>query len=119
MDIGYDLLIDEAIVDMVIHDDFPAPVGPGRPGGPVRILGDWEDESFDLSRPQVAGSNRALIFTAHTEDTTGTDMNLTSVTYGGQSMTKVIDRNVASSNYRAYAAAFILDKAGIAAALSR
>jgi hypothetical protein len=116
MEIEYDLLIDEAIVDMVIHDDFPAPAGPGRPGGPVQILGDWEDESSDLSRPQVAGTNRALIFTAHTEDNTGTDMNLTSVTYGGQSMTKVIDRNVADSSYRAYAAAFILDKAGIDAA---
>ncbi|MHC4675554.1 MAG: CotH kinase family protein [Planctomycetota bacterium] len=116
MDIENDLLIDEAVVDMVLHDDFPPPVGPGRPGQPVEILGNWEDESSDLSRPQEAGSDRALIFTAHTENNTGVDMNLTSVTYGGQAMTKVIDRNVADSVLRAYVAAFILDEADIAAA---
>ena len=82
----------------------------------VTILGGWEDESLDLSRAKESGSNRALIFTAHAEDNTGTDMNLTLVTYGGQAMTKVIDRNVVDSNYRAYVGAFILDEAGIAAA---
>jgi len=114
---GPGLEFDEVVVDMVIHDGVP-PVGPGRPGQPVQILGEWEDESSDLSRPKQAGSSRLLIFTAHTEDNTETDMNLTSVTYGGQAMTKVIDRNVSVSdpNYQAYVGAFILDEAGIAAA---
>jgi len=118
MDIWGDFLFDEVVVDMVLHDEFPPPVGPGRPGGAgaVQILGQWEDESLDLSRPKKAGTSRALIFTAHTEDETGTDMNLTSVTYGGQAMTKVIDRNVIDSDYRAYVGAFILDEAGIDAA---
>ena len=44
-------------------------------------------------------------------------MNLGSVTYGGQAMTKVIDRNIGTGT-RAYAAAYILNEAGVAAATS-
>ncbi|MHC5061130.1 MAG: CotH kinase family protein, partial [Planctomycetota bacterium] len=119
MDIGYDLLIDEAVVDMVRHNDFPPPTGPGRGGATpvnVEILGEWQDESSDLSRPKESGSDSTLIFTAHAEDNTGTDMNLSSVTYGGQPMTKVADYNVADADMRAYVASFILNDAGIAAA---
>jgi hypothetical protein len=112
---GPGLEFDEVVVDIVIHDGAP-PTGPGRPSDRAEIRGEWEDETSDMSRAEETGSNRVLIFTAHTEDDTGTNMNLTSVTYGGQSMTKVIDRNVIDSNMRAYVAAFILDEAGIAAA---
>ena len=76
----------------------------------VSILGSW---TSGTSHTAEAGSARALIFTAHTEDD-NTDMNA-SVTYGGQSMTKIIEENY-GTGYRAYVAAFILDEAGIAAA---
>ncbi len=65
------------------------------------------------SHADPAGSNRALVFTVHAEDD-NTNMNA-SVTYGGQSMTKVVEQNV-GTGYRAYAAAFILNEADIAAA---
>ncbi len=77
----------------------------------LQCLTSW---TTGLSHTAQAGSNRLLVFTAHAEDD-NSDMNLTSVTYGGQSMTKVIERNV-GSDYRAYVVAYILDEAGITAA---
>ncbi|MHC4739984.1 MAG: carbohydrate binding domain-containing protein [Planctomycetota bacterium] len=79
--------------------------------GDVEIIGSWVSGT---SHTAEAGSNRALIFTGHVEDNNA-DMDLTSVTYGGQSMTKVVEQN-AGSGYRAYAVAYILDEAGISAA---
>ena len=76
----------------------------------VSILGSW---TSGTSHTVEAGSTRALIFTAHAEDDNA-DMDA-SVTYGGQSMTKVVEYNE-GAGYRAYAAAFILDEAGIVAA---
>jgi len=81
--------------------------------GGVEFLTAW---TSGLSHTAQTGSNRLLIFTAHCEDD-DTDMNLSSVTYGGQSMTKVIERNV-ETGYRAYVVAYILDEAGIDAASS-
>ncbi|MHC4476739.1 MAG: PASTA domain-containing protein, partial [Planctomycetota bacterium] len=77
----------------------------------VDIVGSW---TSGLTHSEEVGSNRALIFTAHVEDD-DTDMNLSSVTYGGQSMTKVIEQNVGTGQ-RAYVVAYILDEADIAAA---
>jgi GH35 family endo-1,4-beta-xylanase len=82
------------------------------PGTDVEILGSWEEEA-DLSRAKVAGTNRALIFIAHGERS-GT-MDLTAVTYGGRSMNEVVDRYYYSGN-GAYASAYILNEAGVAAA---
>jgi len=81
------------------------------PAADVEIIGTWVSGT---SHTAEAGTNRALVFTAHVEDD-DTDMNLTSVTYGGQSMTKVVEQNV-GSGYRAYAVAYILDETGINAA---
>jgi hypothetical protein len=59
------------------------------------------------------GFNRALVFIAHCEG--GGAISLNSVTYGGQTMTKIIDRTVGTGT-QAYVAAFILNESGIAAA---
>jgi hypothetical protein len=79
----------------------------------AEILGSWTEGTTHTAE---SGSDRALIFTAHVEDN-DTDMNITSVTYGGQSMTKVIEQNHGTV-FRVYVAAFILDEAGINAASS-
>jgi len=84
---------------------------PAASGDTVTILGSW---TLGLSHTAESGSNRLLVFTAHAEDD-DTDMNLSSVTYGGQSMTKVVEKNV-GTDYRAYTAAYILNEAGISAA---
>jgi len=81
------------------------------PSTGINIIGSW---TSGLSHSREAGSNRALIFIAHGESTA--DMNLASVTYGGQPMTKVIARNYSSGGGRAYAVAYILKEPGIAAA---
>jgi glucuronoarabinoxylan endo-1,4-beta-xylanase len=79
-------------------------------GGDVEIIGSWEE---DLSHTKESGDNRALIFIAHVEDDDG-DPNLSSVTYGGQPMAKIIDKVVESGeNFRAYVVAYILDESGI------
>jgi hypothetical protein len=74
----------------------------------VEIIGSL---TSGTTHTEETGTNRALIFTAHAEDN-DTDMNITSVTYGGQTMTKIVEQNE-GSGYRAYAAAFVLDEAGI------
>jgi hypothetical protein len=81
------------------------------PTGDVEIIGSWVSGT---SHTAEAGTNRLLVFTGHVEDNNA-DMDLTSVTYGGQAMTKVVEQNV-SSGYRAYVVAYVLDEAGINAA---
>jgi GH35 family endo-1,4-beta-xylanase len=78
---------------------------------PVAILGSW---ATGTTHAKESGNNRALIFIAHGEHPSG-NMNLTSVTYGGQAMTKIMELNVGTT-YRAYVAAYMLNEAGIAAA---
>jgi hypothetical protein len=81
----------------------------------INIIGSW---TTGTTHAKETGYNRALIFIAHGEVNV-IDMNLASVTYGGQAMTKVIDMNVGSgTGYRGYVAAFILKEAGISAATS-
>jgi hypothetical protein len=77
----------------------------------VEIIGSWVSGT---SHTEESGTDRLLVFTAHVEDN-DTDMNVTSVTYGGQSMTKVVEQNV-GSGYRAYVVAYVLDEDGIDAA---
>ncbi len=87
------------------------------PSTDVEILGDWETGT---SHTKESGTNpsRALIFIAHDESETGTP-TLTSVTYGGQTMNKVIEISVGGgSGYGNYVAAFILNESGVAAATS-
>ncbi len=76
----------------------------------VIILGGW---MTGLSHPaEVNGTNRALIFIAHEESTTGSP-TVTSVTYGGRAMAKIIERSTGTSGYQNYVAAFILKEADI------
>jgi hypothetical protein len=81
------------------------------PAGDVEIIGSWLSGT---SHTAESGTNRLLVFTAHAEDNNA-DMNITSLTYGGQTMTKVIEDNE-GTGYRAYAGMFILNEAGINAA---
>jgi len=80
------------------------------PGTDVEIIGSWVE---NLSHAKESGTNCALIFIAHWEDNIAPSLT---VTYGGQTMTKVIDVTAGASNFRNYLAAFILDESGIAAA---
>jgi hypothetical protein len=82
-------------------------------GSVVGTLGSWVD---GLTHTAETGSSRALIFITNAEHSAS--VSLDSVTYGGQTMTKVIDQVVTSGGYYAYVAAFILDEDGIAAATS-
>jgi hypothetical protein len=71
-----------------------------------------------MTHAKENGTNRALIFIAHEESISGNPA-LTSVTYGGQTMTKVIEVNaVTTGGYGNYVAAYILTEAGVAAATS-
>jgi O-glycosyl hydrolase len=83
----------------------------GPPPTDVEILGDWVTGTTHTAE---SGYSRALIFIAHAEDDGATE--LTSVTYGDQSMTKIMDQTVTSNGYYAYVAAYILDEDGITAA---
>ncbi len=84
---------------------------PPPPGLDVGILGFW---ATGLTHTQEAGSKRALIFIAHEETTSGS-VTLTSVTYGGQPMTKITEQSAVSTSGN-YVAAFILNEAQISAA---
>jgi len=79
----------------------------------VRIVGSWIAGTTHAREP---GSNRLLVFTAHVEHSAAITLN--SVTYGGSSMTKIIERSATSagSAFVAYTAVFILNESGIAAA---
>jgi hypothetical protein len=77
----------------------------------AQILGSWTEGT---SHTAEAGSRRVLLFIAHAEDQ-DTDMDITSVTYGGQPMTKIIEQNHGTI-FRSYVGAFVLDEEGISAA---
>jgi unsaturated rhamnogalacturonyl hydrolase len=79
----------------------------------VNLSGSW---ATGTSHTKAAGTDRALIFIAHGERA-GT-MDISSVTYGGQSMTKVIETSISSGSPTTYAyvVAYILNEAGVAAA---
>jgi spore coat protein CotH len=77
----------------------------------VGIVGSWVTGT---THAKETGTNRALVFIAHAERSS--TMTLNSVTYGGQSMTKVVERIISSGTTRTYVAAFILNDAGITAA---
>jgi hypothetical protein len=78
----------------------------------VEILGSW---ASGTSHAEESGSNRLLLFTAHTEDNDGA-IDLGSVTYGGQSMTKITEYVTTESGYTNYSVAYMLKESGIASA---
>jgi hypothetical protein len=77
----------------------------------VGIIGSWVTGT---THAKESGTNRALVFIAHAEHTGSVTLN--SVTYGGRSTTKVVERIISSGTTRTYVAAFILNDAGITAA---
>ena len=83
------------------------------PSTDVNIIGSWVSGT---THAKETGTSRALIFIAHGELTSA--MNLSSVTYGGQAMTKVVDINYNAASGWAYTAAYILKETGVAAATS-
>jgi len=81
--------------------------------GSVSILGSW---TSGLTHTEESGTNRALVLIAHGEEALAA-ISLDSVKYGGQAMTKVIER-IVGTNPRDYVVAYILNEAGVAAATS-
>jgi type II secretory pathway pseudopilin PulG len=79
----------------------------------VNIIGSW---GTGTTHAKESGTNRALIFTAHAEHNNAACPTITSVTYGGQTMTKIVERYQTSGTTRTYTAAFILNDADITAA---
>jgi hypothetical protein len=78
------------------------------PGTTVELAGSWVST---ITHAKENGLNRALIFIVHEGSTSGNPA-LTSVTYGGQAMTKIIDVNAVNGNGN-YVAAYILNEAGM------
>jgi hypothetical protein len=87
------------------------PSGGSGGGDPIGIIGSWVTGT---THAKEAGTDRALVFIAHAER--GGNITLNSVTYGGQTMTRVVDRIGTTGATRTYVAAFILNDAGISAA---
>jgi len=80
------------------------------PNTDVELIGSWVSGT---THAKENGSDRALLFIVFAEKTSTYTLN--SVTYGGQTMEKVIDRAGGTTTH-AYTAAYILKETGIAAA---
>jgi len=78
----------------------------------VHTLGSWV---AGLTHAKEAGDDRALIFLVHSELALS-GVTLDSVTYGGRTMTKIIDQYNPGGSNRIYVAAYILNEANIVAA---
>jgi unsaturated rhamnogalacturonyl hydrolase len=82
----------------------------------VQILGSWVTGT---SHTKEAGSNRLLVVIGHAEGGTTSNPYLSTVSYGGQTMTKIAAKTLTwESVTRAHVAVFILNEAGVAAASS-
>ena len=79
----------------------------------VGTLGSWVTGT---THAKESGTNRALVFIAHARHNSTAATSLTSVTYGGRAMTKVVEKLTSSGSTRTYTAAFILNEADINAA---
>jgi hypothetical protein len=79
----------------------------------IQLIGSW---GTGTSHTKPVGSNRALVFIVGAE-VWGDEPTLTSVTYGGQSLTKISDVRIHTDNH-GHVEIWMLDEAGIAAASS-
>jgi unsaturated rhamnogalacturonyl hydrolase len=80
----------------------------------VNLAGMWVTGT---SHTKEAGSNRLLVVIGHAEGGTGSNPYLSTVTYGGQTMTKIAAKTQTWESLScAYVAVFILNEAGVAAA---
>ena len=75
--------------------------------GDAEIIGSWVSGT---SHSEESGSNRALLFFAFVE--TNPARTVTAVTYGGQSMTKIIEAETGAAT-KSYLVAYVLDEDGI------
>ncbi|MCU0608973.1 MAG: hypothetical protein MUF22_04305 [Chitinispirillaceae bacterium] len=82
-----------------------------KPG--VKILGSWV---VGTSHAKEAGTNRALIVNVYGENPS-VNVAVSSVTYGGQTMTKIVEKNQGTGT-RSFTGAYILNESKIAAASS-
>jgi uncharacterized repeat protein (TIGR02543 family) len=80
--------------------------------GGVGLLGSWVQGT---THAKEAGNNRALVVMLYGEGSG--NISASSVTYGGQPMTKVVEKAFLNSSY-SYSGAFVLNEAGVAAATS-
>ena len=80
----------------------------------VGLAGGWQT---GLTHTAAAGPNRALIFIASNEEQANSTPTITSVTYGGQPLTQVISRQVNNASKTAILDIWILDEAGLTAAV--
>ncbi|MFC2101177.1 PKD domain-containing protein, partial [Bacteroidota bacterium] len=80
-------------------------------GGSVSLAGLWVE---GLNHTIETGNDRVLVFTAHAEHFF--NMSLNTVSYGGQTMTKVAERIQGTFWNSVYTAVFILGESGINAA---
>ncbi len=82
--------------------------------GEAEIIGSWVT---GISHTKESGSDRLLVVIAHGESNWWSSPSLSSVTYAGQTLTKVADIVEGSSWVtKAYVGVFILNEAGITAA---
>jgi fibronectin type 3 domain-containing protein len=79
---------------------------------PVQMVGSW---LAGTTHAKESGNNLALVFIVHAEYA-NTGVSLNSVTYGGRTMTKILDQYLAGTSNRVYVAAYILNDANIVAA---
>jgi hypothetical protein len=88
-----------AVLLILLYLSRPALSAPSE----VEKLGSWQSGG---THTKPSGTNRALIFIEHAES--DSPLNVSAVTYGGRSMTKVVDYNCNLAEGYVYAAAFIL-----------
>lgn len=79
----------------------------------VALTGSWQ---AGLTHVPASGSDRMMVFAASNEQASTSGPTLTSVSYGGQALTKVRADSVVSSGKTGSLEVWILDEAGIAAA---
>ncbi|MFA5293608.1 MAG: endo-1,4-beta-xylanase [Phycisphaerae bacterium] len=90
----------------------PASARTMAPGANVELLGSW---TTGLNHAKETGTNRILVFVAHGESSGSS--NLTSVSYGGKLMTKIIEADAIAS-YSNQTAVFVLNDADITSAIA-
>ncbi len=93
------------------YTDIDAPVTVVKPGD-VALIGRW---ARGASRAIEVGSKRALVVMLYGEGSN--NISASSVTYGGQAMTKVVEKSF-STGTSSYTGAFVLNEAGMEAATS-
>ncbi|MFA5293609.1 MAG: endo-1,4-beta-xylanase [Phycisphaerae bacterium] len=103
---------DNALIPNETELSAPASARTMAPGANVELLGSW---ATGLNHAKEPGQNRILVFVAHGLSWGGAD--LTSVSYGGKPMTKVLEVD-AGSSFGYQVAVFVLHDAYITSAIA-